>query len=88
MQERNALISTASGINPGEEVAVPSVGSGAGLGLCWSFPEHGITPFPSLSRGDQCFTNNVTYLEIIVGDATLVKNGEQRLSPSPCFHMH
>lgn len=55
---------------------MPGVGSGPGL--CWSFPDHGITPFPSLSRGDQCFTNNLTYLEITAGNTTLVKHGKQR----------
>lgn len=55
---------------------MPGVGSGPGL--CWSFPDHGITPFPSLSRGDQCFTNNLTYLEITAGNTTLVKHSKQR----------
>lgn len=56
---------------------MPGVGSGAGLGLCCSFPDHGITSFPSFSRGDQCFTHNLTYLEVTVGSAALVKHGEQ-----------
>lgn len=53
------------------------VESGPGPGLCWSFPDRGITSFPSLSRGDQCFTNNLTYLEVTPGNAALVKHGEQ-----------
>lgn len=67
---------------------MPDVGSGPGPGLCCSFPDHGITSFPSLSRGDQCFTNNLTYLEVTAGNATLVKQGEQHgwgSHPAPAF---
>lgn len=56
---------------------MPGVGSGPGPGLCRSFAHHGITSFPSLSRGDQCFTNNLTYLEVTAGNAALVKHGKE-----------
>jgi len=49
---------------------VPVWGQGQGV----SAPHH---PLPlSLSRGDQCLTNNSTYFEVAAGDATLVKHGE------------
>lgn len=72
-RERNALILTAREINPEQEVA----GARGRAGALLLLPHGGITPFPSLSRGDQCFTNNLTYLEVTAGNATLVKNGER-----------
>lgn len=75
MNGRNALILTVTEINPAEEVAGARCGVRTGALLVLS---RGITPFPSLSRGDQCFTNNLTYLEITAGNTTLVKHGKQR----------
>lgn len=77
MNGRNALILTVREINPAEEVAGGRCGVRTGALLVLSRPWHHPLPL-SLSRGDQCFTNNLTYLEITAGNTTLVKHGKQR----------
>lgn len=71
---------------------MPRAGPGPSPWLCWSLPAHGggsplsfpMSPFPlSLSRGDQCLTNNSTYFEIAIGNTTLVKHGEQHRRAQP-----
>lgn len=60
--------------------------TGPPLSICWSLPDrgggsqHSVPTSPlalSLSRGDQCLTNNSTYFEIAADNTTLVKHGEQ-----------
>lgn len=67
---------------------LPTAGSSRPVqhqGQGWSFPDCGggsqrsvpMSPLAlSLSRGDQCLTNNSTYFEITADNTTLVKHGE------------